>query len=385
MIKKILFASLFWVSTYGMSIEKASAYEPLAESLFTNGGWDGEAFETETGWHIAERQPLEHWGHGRWSRRRRPWWFPRRPICSIWNPCRRPLPPPIFRCTPYTPCFPPVVVYPPIFFPFFWIDNRSTPRDSMPQRGYCNYLQARQDYDDSNSRRRGRGYRHRHSPQREGYGRRQRPGRDRWDRRPPDRRSQDDVYGRRVTRQRPTRIDNWYGQPVHRTQDDALLTAVCLQDIRRIRNILRRGANPDQLWEPTGETALIIAARLGSFRMVRLLIESGANMCYIDGRGYTAADWAYEAHREPVGDFLVMEEDAHCQSDDHYFTDDRDDREPWRDDDRDRDPWPPYNERDRYPDHIIEANFERNHETLTRDLPDHRDHAVPVHYLRRGR
>lgn len=286
---KLLTSSfLLWICLGNVDV---LAYEPLIGTSFSDVNQDlfnANDFEIS----LEKQELAEHWGPWYPRIRRRPRWFPpyRYPICTPWNPCFPP-PPPIFTpCSPYTPCFPPVVVLPPpIFFPFFINNNQQTAADWT--ENYCDYAHFK-----PNHERRARRL-HRNGS----------------------------LMGRDV-RNRP-----WRGQHVLRTEDDRLLMAVCRTDIRAIRSYLRRGYNPDQLWEATGETALIIAAKLGNFRIVRLLVNAGANMCYIDGNDYTATDWAYENHHRRIAEFLESEEEFHCSSHSHFSHDDRYDGNDHRD------------------------------------------------------
>ena len=84
-----------------------------------------------------------------------------------------------------------------------------------------------------------------------------------------------------------------------------LLNAVCDRNILRIRSLLRRqNYFVNQRSDITGETALILAAKLGHYRTVTLLVEDfNANGC-ITSKRLTAADWAYELGFERIGRFL---------------------------------------------------------------------------------
>lgn len=83
-----------------------------------------------------------------------------------------------------------------------------------------------------------------------------------------------------------------------------LLTAVCMDDIDEVRYLLDRGYYPDQSWERTGESALILAAKTENMRSVRALVRSGADGCATDRLGHTASDWAMQSGHQRVANYL---------------------------------------------------------------------------------
>ena len=91
----------------------------------------------------------------------------------------------------------------------------------------------------------------------------------------------------------------------YRRGRNRLLNAVCDENISRITRVLRRGDYfVDQRSDTTGETALILAAKLGHYGIVRLLVRDfNANGC-ITSEGLTSADWAYELDYRRIGRFL---------------------------------------------------------------------------------
>jgi hypothetical protein len=87
--------------------------------------------------------------------------------------------------------------------------------------------------------------------------------------------------------------------------DNALLAAATRGWLQGAREALARGANADHARQPDGRTALMLAAQRGDAAMVRLLIDSGADIQRLDRDGLSAADWARRAGQTGVLPLLL--------------------------------------------------------------------------------
>ena len=91
----------------------------------------------------------------------------------------------------------------------------------------------------------------------------------------------------------------------YRRGRNRLLNAVCDRDTSKIRSLLRENIYlVNQRSDVTGETALILAAKLGHNRIVRSLVEEFAADGCVTHRSLTAADWAYEFGHDRIERFL---------------------------------------------------------------------------------
>jgi ankyrin repeat protein len=71
-------------------------------------------------------------------------------------------------------------------------------------------------------------------------------------------------------------------------------------DASALSALLAKGADPDARRGRDGQTALMQAARLGRYDMVRDLLVHGAHKDLVDGRGRTAFDFAVEAKHSDI-------------------------------------------------------------------------------------
>jgi len=90
---------------------------------------------------------------------------------------------------------------------------------------------------------------------------------------------------------------------------ESLIEAAKQGDLERVQGILETDASLARLRDGAGATPLHYAAIHGHQRIVRLLVERGADINSIDGRfGSTPAGWAIEYLRD-MGGHLAIELD----------------------------------------------------------------------------
>lgn len=242
----------------------------------------------------SDKKRVEQWPDPWWPR---PRW--RRPIVSCANCHWGGLPPPIYNPIP-----------PPIWFPFpFYItlfvaedDLRRIEQYNRGDRGHNPREYDPRSYEDDHWSERERGYYRPTPPYPRDDERFTLPSPDD----PSNPFSQADFHliSEAIFNGANGYCDYIRQQERRRVDRDPLLTAVCMDDIDEVRYLLDRGYYPDQAWERTGESALILAAKTENMRSVRALVRSGADGCATDRLGHTASDWAMQSGHQRVANYL---------------------------------------------------------------------------------
>ncbi len=93
--------------------------------------------------------------------------------------------------------------------------------------------------------------------------------------------------------------------PDHGVSSSPLNEAVLAGHIEIARALLNAGADPEGASEEDNGTALMSAAAAGDLDMVRLLVESGANVNAEDSDGGSALGAALEKGNQDVYEFLL--------------------------------------------------------------------------------
>ena len=84
----------------------------------------------------------------------------------------------------------------------------------------------------------------------------------------------------------------------------ALMRASAQGDLKRVNDLLAKGARPDVRSTPFAITALMCASYYGHAPVVEALLVKGADIKLQDGSGAGAVDWALVGGRKEVEDLL---------------------------------------------------------------------------------
>jgi len=83
-----------------------------------------------------------------------------------------------------------------------------------------------------------------------------------------------------------------------------LISAVKADDVRQVRDLIERGANPNVAQPGSGYTALMWA---GTEAVTNVLLAAGADVDARDARGHTALMWVMSMGRVPAEAALVAQ------------------------------------------------------------------------------
>lgn len=82
-------------------------------------------------------------------------------------------------------------------------------------------------------------------------------------------------------------------EPIMASLDQELMSAVSSENVSKVRQLLKKGANPNATWDSNGLPAIVSAAINGNLQIVKILVSKGANVNQTDtSLGWTALQHA---------------------------------------------------------------------------------------------